>query len=237
MTESEWLTCADPTPMLEYLNANGLVSDRKQRLFDCACVRRLWHLLTDQNGRKAVEVAEKFADGEASLQELQDAQAVALAAADAKAMLCPPGTPNSYTVLAAAAGTAWEFRSGADPLGHAAQAVAWVGLTHNNRSDRRTAKQRLVGERKSQAALLREIIGHPFVLPTIRPYRDIEFFYTPSSKIARLIYDHGDFDRLPSLADALQKEGLDHPKLLSHCWLPGPHVRGCWAVDMVLGKD
>src|SRR5437879_1648509 len=93
MTNAEWLAYADPGPMLGYLNANGLLSDRKQRLFDCACVRRLWHLLLDENGRKAVEVAEKYADGLASLNELREAQAVVLAAADAQATLHPPGTP------------------------------------------------------------------------------------------------------------------------------------------------
>jgi hypothetical protein len=45
MTEEEWQTCADPTPMLEFLRCKA--SDRKLRLFACGCCRRIWHLLAE----------------------------------------------------------------------------------------------------------------------------------------------------------------------------------------------
>jgi hypothetical protein len=229
MTEEEWLACTDPGPMLEYLGANDLLSDRKQRLFDCACVRRIWHLLFDDKGRKAVEVAEKFADGLAGIEELRDAQAIALAAADARPTFYLPGVPDSYSVLTAAAWAAWEYRSGADPLRPAALAIAWQGLTENGRSQRRLAKASYADERKIQVALLREIIGNPFQPANISPS-------TTAWDLAQMIYDQRAFERLPGLADALEKAGCDNPKILSHCWLPGPHVRGCWVVDLVLGK-
>jgi hypothetical protein len=62
MTEAEWLSCNDPEPMLEFLRGRG-VSDRKLRLFDCACVRRIWPLLEDERSRLAVATGESLADG------------------------------------------------------------------------------------------------------------------------------------------------------------------------------
>src|SRR5262249_20874086 len=55
--------------------------------------------------------------------------------------------------------------------------------------------------------------------------------------LARGIYEERAFDRLPILADALQDAGCDHPDILDHCRGPGPHVRGCWVVDLLLGRQ
>src|SRR4051812_19585774 len=78
MTDSEWETCVDPQLMLEALRDRA--SDRKLRLFACACCRTAWDYLTDSRGRRAVEVAERFADGLADWGELTAAAAAAAAA-------------------------------------------------------------------------------------------------------------------------------------------------------------
>src|SRR4051794_8520194 len=69
MTEQDWLTATDPGPMLEVLRGNA--SNRKLRLFAVACWYRVWSLLTDPRCRRAVEVAERFADWKCHGSELQ----------------------------------------------------------------------------------------------------------------------------------------------------------------------
>jgi hypothetical protein len=56
-------------------------------------------------------------------------------------------------------------------------------------------------------------------------------------KLAGESYDEQTFDRLPTLADALEEAGCTNPELLAHCRGPGPHVRGCWVVDLLLGAE
>jgi hypothetical protein len=80
--------------------------------------------------------------------------------------------------------------------------------------------------------LIREIFG-PF-----RPVTTDPTCLTPTvKKLAAAIYDEKAFDRLPILADALEEAGCSNEEILVHCRGPGPHVRGCWAVDLVLGKE
>jgi hypothetical protein len=56
------------------------------------------------------------------------------------------------------------------------------------------------------------------------------------AKLAEAIYEEWAFDRLPILADALEEAGCTSEELLTHCRAGGEHVRGCWAVDLLLGK-
>ena len=65
MTEAEWLTADDPHDLLQ--GVREVTSERKSRLFACACCRRVRHLLTDPRSWQAVEVAERYADGDADL--------------------------------------------------------------------------------------------------------------------------------------------------------------------------
>jgi hypothetical protein len=50
------------------------------------------------------------------------------------------------------------------------------------------------------------------------------------------MYKSRDFTPMPILADALQDAGCDNAEILAHCRGDSPHIRGCWVVDLVLGK-
>src|SRR5262245_51206221 len=73
MTEQEWLAGAIPAAMVSFLRQRR-ASERKLRLFGCACCRRVWHLLPNEASRKAVDVAERFADGLAKRKDLKTAE-------------------------------------------------------------------------------------------------------------------------------------------------------------------
>jgi hypothetical protein len=234
MTEHEWLTYTYPTPMLEFLRRKA--SERKLRLFACACVRRAWHLLTN-TGREAVEAAEAYADGMVGREALEAArraayEPVADAIADAN-MTWTLGTPLSPAESAAdaALGACDDMARGVRryiaPL-HAAEraqgALGWTG-----------------GESAAQAALLRDLFGPlPFRLVTLDPA-----WRTPQLvALAQAAYEERelpvgtlDVARLAVLADALEEAGCDQADLLGHLRGPGPHVKGCWVVDLLLGKS
>ena len=88
-------------------------------------------------------------------------------------------------------------------------------------------------ENRAHADLVREIVGWP----VSRPFFDRRWRTPDVTGLARAIYDDRAFDRLPVLADALIDAGCDDNDILNHCRSTGPHVRGCWVVDLVLGKQ
>jgi hypothetical protein len=83
-----------------------------------------------------------------------------------------------------------------------------------------------------QCALLRDIFGNPFRPIAFSP----EWRTSTAVAIAQGMYDSRDFSPMPLLADALQDAGCEVPEIIDHCRGPGPHVRGSWVVDGVLGK-
>ncbi|MBX3398315.1 MAG: hypothetical protein KF873_06205 [Gemmataceae bacterium] len=80
---------------------------------------------------------------------------------------------------------------------------------------------------------MRDIFGNPFRPVAVDP----AWLTSTAVAIAQGIYDDRAFDRLPILADALQDAGCENADILAHCRSEGPHVRGCWVVDLVLGKS
>jgi hypothetical protein len=217
MTEEEWLGGNAPGPMLEHLR--GKASDRKLRLFACAVCRTFWAELGYRRCQQAIETAERYADGTATEQELSRAASLAgHAASDAMYR-----TTRGRLVL----------RDGITTEEVRARLVAAAVHVHQP-----FLIGRLQGFRGSLdfgrvgPELLREIFGNPFRTQLADP----RWLTTDVLGLARGIYDDRAFDRLPVLADALIDAGCDDEAILAHCRSDGPHVRGCWVVDLVLGK-
>jgi hypothetical protein len=210
--EQDWLSSTDPQGMLEFLRTSGKADDRKLRLFACACCRRVWHLVNDERSRRAVEVAERWADGRATPPELMAAHQAAWEAW---------GTP-ARTAASDATAVAWEVGHAADAGSHA----AWAG-TGGSRAD----------ERKAQADLLRCILGDPFRPPPLIEPGWLRWNGGTLVRLATVIYDERRFEDMPVLTDALEEAGCADEAILSHGRDGGPHCRGCWLVDALLGKE
>jgi hypothetical protein len=85
----------------------------------------------------------------------------------------------------------------------------------------------------AQVELLRDVVGNPFTPVAFDPAWRTD----TAVSLARQMYDAREFSAMPILADALQDAGCENEDVLTHCRGPGPHVRGCWVVDGVLGKE
>jgi hypothetical protein len=231
MTEKQWLACTDPRPMLVFLREKA--SDRKRRLFAVACCRSIWGMLPDERTRNAVILSEQFADGLATKEELEavwketwdivDAWDNAAREAEAE------GTAHMVWAKDMAARAA-AFAVDAD-FPELAAVAGEAGILANQ-----IKKGRQAAEDEEQDVLLllvRDIFGNPFRLITLNTY-----WLTPKVvALAQAIYDDRAFDRLPILADTLEDAGCNQADILGHLRGPGPHVRGCWAVDLLLGKS
>ena len=238
MTEKGWLRSANARPMLELLWSTA--SDRQLRLFACGCARRVWHLLADAPSREAVETAERFADGLADLAELRRA---CEAAHEAQQQI-ERGTRDDAADMAAcvavdAARPRADFRSpplGPDDFTAATDAAHCTAAAveyaaHAASADAGRARKK---EEKALANVVRDMFGNPFravrFLPSWRPSTVLA--------LAKQMYEARDFSAMPILADALQDAGCNEPAILDHCRDPKQvHVRGCWVVDLVVGKE
>jgi hypothetical protein len=225
MTEAEWLACTDPQGILWWLRDAQKATERKLRLFAVAYCRHQWHLLVDVRSKKAVEVAERFADGLASESERKRAASDALAAASVAGEARKGAEEVSLPSLTAYAATAawYTVFYEASPAASTtcdADAVDWYAEN---------------GVEMPHPKLLRELFGNPFRSIGI----DSAWLAWNDGSVVKLaqdIYNERAFDRLPTLADALERAGCEDADILAHCRQQGPHVRGCWVVDLLLGK-
>jgi hypothetical protein len=225
MTEDEWLACTDPAPMFNLLDR--ATSERKLRLFACACCRHIWHLLSEAE-RTVIGSVERHADGLIPAEEMY-------ATAGVNPISGVPNHAPGYlenarrSVLEAASPHAW-FR--------ARNARAFV--VDAIRVAAGPAERVLEWQRQSD--LLRCIFNpfHPVMLdPAWLAWRG-----GAAGNLARAVYDdrdlpsgHLDAAHLAVLADMLEEAGCADPQLLGHLRGPAPHARGCWVLDLLLQRS
>jgi hypothetical protein len=213
MTEAEWLACDNPTAMLTLLE--GKVTDRKLRLFAIACCRNTLDAAgpgpcraTQGKQWQDIEVAEQVVDG---------------------------SLPNPMTALDHHYGFYTIFHGSGTALETACHAAfdlsAWGAASGVVRALDDAAWSE--GEANCGVVCLREVFGNPFRPATFDP----AWRTSTAVTLATQMYGSRDFGAMPILADALQDAGCDSDDVLGHCRGPGPHVRGCWVVDLVLGKS
>jgi hypothetical protein len=224
MTEQQWLAATDPGPMLASLRDAG--HHRKLRLFAVACCRRLWNLLDNEAHRRAVELAERLADGPAGDAERESAR---------EALRLTPSGTDPYGLLVsllhedagrAADDVPWKAVAVAARAGWEATGAEWHLLT--------------AAERAAQAVLLRCVLGNVFCPVPLNPH----WLTADVLSLARAAYEHRTLpsgtlerERLGLLADALEDAGSDNAEILAHLRGPGPHVRGCWSIDLILRRE
>jgi hypothetical protein len=220
------------------------ISARKLRLFVLACCRRLLRLPLDRGSLEVVAAVGRYAEGKIARGEFvaacvdlaktqpQPARRAALSASDAilwsedvigafraarevSGVFASRSVPEALIVLDTMATVPEEWL----PFSEGLPDVHW-----------RRARDL---EEQEQAGLLRHIIGNPFRPVAVDPAW-LEANDGVARKIARVIDDEQRYDELPFLADALEDAGCTNTDLHDHCRGPGPHFRGCWAVDLLL---
>lgn len=237
MTETQWLTSVSPRLMLQHIRSRA--SARKLQLLAVAACRRIAKHFDDPSMLAVVEAVERQAEGELSLDEWT-------------------------TVVRGIMGYQTAQPSGNDGPAHAAQialralvssptasalesVLAWAETCAVRAAGVGEARPMVRIVQRWHADLFREVLGNPFLERTVVP----EWMSTGGSTIfpgsmirvsetakglADGIQADQAFERLPILADALEEAGCTDSDLLAHMREPGHHVRGCWALDLVLGK-
>lgn len=236
----EWLSWDHPYPLLRLLH--GKASDRKARLFESACLRRLSHWPPVAERRWAVEILERLAEGPVSRQE-------ALAAAVALREVRDAATWVMGGMWNQAFADSEDQEPGAWPTaGRTTEAMSiaagrLVRAAAGLEEDRPDDKQRLP-EQRGQCDLLRCLVGNPFrpppaVSPGWLAWNDgaVAKFAGVISAERNLPEGTLDRSRLTLLANALEDSGCTDAFILGHLRGPGPHVRGCHVIDMLLGKS
>ena len=258
MTQDEWDRCTDPGKMLELLR--GKVSDRKLRLFAVACCRRIWHRLAGDRSQRLVEASEQVLEG------VLDKDGFEPTAATLVEILSPttgrfysherPTSPPFVTVGSHVNPGTVVCWIEAMKIFNEIQAECSGVITEALVTDQAAVEYgaplfRVVptvpaeargGAENSPVSLVREVFGNP-VRPDGVDLAWLRWSDGAVGSLARTVYEdrdlpsgHLDAARLALLADMVEEVGCTDADILGHLRGAGPHPRGCWAVDLLLGK-
>jgi hypothetical protein len=219
MTETDWLTCTQPQPLLDYIR--GRASERKLRLLARAFAAQYVHLGEPESyNRHSVSIAEAAADGRVTRDELERFyESVVDDLFSGYANMAGVAHPDVQAALDRTCAAA-EYYLSTDAADPTPPGVSLLPAVHARLAD-----------------LVREVFGNP--LRPLPPPTAAVLAWNGGTvpALARAIYDDWAFARLPVLADALEEAGYTDAAVLEHCRGSGPHTKGCWAVDLVLGKE
>jgi hypothetical protein len=236
LAEDGWLRAKNPGLMLDY--ARKSTSHRRVRLATVGICRAAWPFMPPSPQRQdadclaLLDLSERYADGAVKQTELMAARR-SLAGPDV-----PRGGPENRKVAAV-----W-FASAKNPAKTCTEAafrllgVSWGGtneldLPAEYLRDGYRGSGDWVAACLGMVAVIRDIFGNP-----LRPVAfDPRWGTSTVTTLASQMYESRDIGAMPILADALQDAGCDNTDILDHCRGDGPHVRGCWVVDLVLGKE
>jgi hypothetical protein len=217
MTEDEWIVCNEPQSMLHVVQRSS-PSERKVRLFNAAICRRFWTYLPEESQAILAE-SELNADGLAQ-------------------------------VIAGENDLCWRANAVVAPFDREFPAKNYPSEVVRIRRDSAAAVCYAVipnelwgavsyfweidpSERRPHSVIIRDIFGNPFRPVTFDPsWRTLSVV-----RLAQTIYDERAFDKMSELADALERAGCRDEAILGHYRERGEHVRGCWVVDLALGKE
>jgi hypothetical protein len=215
MTEAEWRSCNDVEALLNHLWSvfpEMEWGDRKPTLLFCACGKSVQHLLPGEYSQ-LLAAMERGADGLAKPEEMR------AASERAERAVTPLGDDQSGLM----------FSLGYGDLGLFGYEAAKI-ISAATGTDLEETQERIDAQ---YSDLVREVFGNPFrgARPSGLWLRD------PSVReLAHQICSEGIFECVPELADLLEQAGCKDDEVLDHCREPRTHVRGCWVLDLVLGK-
>lgn len=242
MTESEWRGCqTKPAKLFHFIKHK--TSSRKVQLISCGVCGLLNHNKTRDILRQAIHALERLAEDNITEAKFVDARTLALNMVRGLYVDVGSGLNSNYISTASfsiAAAMNPDIRGGCS-----------AAIYHVQDGIKRLAK---VGEKHIEAqriarqicAVIHEVIGNPFqkwsrTAPwseggLIQPDGRTVALTDTVRGLAETIHQLQAFDRLPILADALEEAGITDIALLAHCRSEQPHIRGCWALDVVRGK-